>query len=435
MVEHFQQTLTSAGAELVNLRKERGSMSARIDTLEHKDALNVATQRAIQASMGMDTFTLHLELAELQIRSAENERRLRDKEEEFRRHMEGEFVRKVSALEQDKKEEGARVNEILHNSHLLQRMHAERSAQQDSLLRAMSDSQIARTGFVEEEPGYSRQPFTEGTLLDRLALSLGESELLDELKMFLSMIDKEHTILLHRLGTLNNEKRDLSVRNHSITEELRGLMFMVDTRSALARFIFELQQMCENTNHTIGVVSSDCQTRDLPLKSLLYRIDSIRQQVDQMQQGFKWVLGNLFTRVELLHIGSSPAKFDNHQALSVAPHVASPARELRQMATLSLTPHQHVRAESSSTSVGMTMGSSPRLATRSVVPIPMQGTSASPSPAALRTTAPLERTRSSSRGSALLRSSPRVVVTNSTARADALSPRVRSSSLQKLMGK
>ena len=108
---------------------------------------------------------------------------------------------------------------------------------------------------------------------------------------------------------LHEENAALMGQTQALTEKLHAMSFVIESRPSLLKVLYDLYKMCVHTKKTIEKFAKEVSARERSRRELLDNIGSIRTEVVDVMNGEKWLIANMFTEYELLHLGTSPSFF------------------------------------------------------------------------------------------------------------------------------
>ena len=116
-----------------------------------------------------------------------------------------------------------------------------------------------------------------------------------------------------KIGGLNQQLHEengaLMGQTQALTEKLHAVSFVIESRPSLLKVLYDLYKMCVHARKTIDKFSKEVSSRERTRRELLDHIGGIRTEVVDVMNGEKWLIANMFTEYELLHLGTSPSFF------------------------------------------------------------------------------------------------------------------------------
>jgi len=116
-----------------------------------------------------------------------------------------------------------------------------------------------------------------------------------------------------QIGGLNRQLHAENVallgQARDLQEKLQSMQFIVESRPSFLKVLYDLYKMCVHCRKHLDRFGKEVSQRERPRRELLENISAVRNEVADVMNGNKWLIGNMFTEYELLHIGTSPSFF------------------------------------------------------------------------------------------------------------------------------
>lgn len=116
-------------------------------------------------------------------------------------------------------------------------------------------------------------------------------------------------LLLRRSTALEDDNAVLVAKCTEMSARLEEARFAVDSRPDLLRILYDLQRAAQLGSKSLTDLIARVNIREHTRKQLTDELESLLRQVRDIVNGHKWIIGNLFTEVEIHHIGSSPSHY------------------------------------------------------------------------------------------------------------------------------
>jgi exonuclease VII large subunit len=140
------------------------------------------------------------------------------------------------------------------------------------------------------------------SLRERLPLSV---------ESFLEYKNDEYQKIYRRLQSIQGERELALTRCEFLAKELEKMDFVRSTRPSLLRILFDLYKTAKLALQHLSTFRNRTAERELPRRIVQ---DEISRQIncwDQIVAGHKFIVANMFTEVEVLHLGASPMEFED----------------------------------------------------------------------------------------------------------------------------
>eukprot|EP01062_Namystynia_karyoxenos_P043976 TRINITY_DN3226_c0_g2_i3.p1 TRINITY_DN3226_c0_g2~~TRINITY_DN3226_c0_g2_i3.p1 ORF type:complete len:2001 (+),score=577.42 TRINITY_DN3226_c0_g2_i3:125-6127(+) len=253
----------------------------------------LAQQLRDQASLSGDERAAAAErrLADMTERLAKREEELAEADARRRAALEEDFRRKRELLEKQRQEEVENLRSFTEQRDVDMRHHSDRQRELISHIHQREDN------IKSAEEDMQRRAAMQA--------NLSPSELVHYYKY------KEEQWA--QIGGLNRqlhaENAALLGQTRDLQDRLQSLQFVIESRPSFLKVLYDLYKMCVHTRKNLDRFSKEVSARERPRRELLDNISEVRNEVVDVMNGNKWLIGNMFTEYELLHIGTSPSFF------------------------------------------------------------------------------------------------------------------------------
>eukprot|EP01063_Lacrimia_lanifica_P024452 TRINITY_DN32357_c0_g1_i1.p1 TRINITY_DN32357_c0_g1~~TRINITY_DN32357_c0_g1_i1.p1 ORF type:complete len:1690 (+),score=748.32 TRINITY_DN32357_c0_g1_i1:442-5070(+) len=291
-VRELATSLEDAHDQLDRMRQDlevekelSGSLKAKVDILSK--------------SYGEDTkdsqvAALQKELAHMAAQSARRDDDMVRREAEHKDQLEQELNRKLALIEQERQEEVNRFRDMVDR--------------RDESLRLFNEKQRGMLSHIKQlEDNIHRASQEQASLWEK---NKNPSQLpTNELIYYYKYKEEQYAKIGGLNQQLHEENAALMGQTQALTEKLHALSFVIESRPSLLKVLYDLYKMCVHAKKTIEKFSKEVSTRERSRRELLDNIGGIRTEVVDVMNGEKWLIANMFTEYELLHLGTSPSFF------------------------------------------------------------------------------------------------------------------------------
>ena len=159
----------------------------------------------------------------------------------------------------------------------------------------------------------------------------GAPEMPQALVAFMQYKNETVSRLCAQNSDLEVQNKAVLAQNAELTEQIGNVSFLLDSRPTLLQLLYTAFRSELQCIRDLESLMSRASARDLGRMVLLQELGGLEDQLKALAKNDKWIIGNLFTEAELLHLGASPAYFaapagseplaigDSPVALPVAP--------------------------------------------------------------------------------------------------------------------
>jgi LysM repeat protein len=251
----------------------------------HCRALGDAAGSKDEASLRHELARVATELHHAKAHFAEHERRVRS-------DMEREFTRRARVLDRAHREEAERLKAEMEHRLLIASGDAAGDHTSRSLQVSKTHSGAARDSRHEGTPGYAGP-----TIAD--------------LEPFLQYKDDTHAKLVRDHQDLQQQYQLISARCTTLDEKFETMAFAIDSRPSLLKIVFDLHKLADASSQAVEDLALRLSVRDIPRRQLQQELGGIAADARDLARSHHWIIGNLFTEVEVMHLGASPAHYSN----------------------------------------------------------------------------------------------------------------------------
>jgi LysM repeat protein len=208
-------------------------------------------------------------------------------EQHVRIDMEREFTRRARVLERAHREEAERMKAELEH-------------------RLLASSQAARQ---RESGGVSPVPSGSNAAGAGAAAGAYQGPTISDLEPFLRFKEDSYAQLVREHKHLEEQYSLVQARCSTLDEKFETMAFAIDSRPSLLKIIFDLHKLADASSSALEDLALRLSVRELNRRLVQQELAGISADVRDLARSHHWIIGNLFTEVEVLHLGSSPASF------------------------------------------------------------------------------------------------------------------------------
>jgi LysM repeat protein len=222
--------------------------------------------------------------------------------------------------------------EFTRRARMLERAHREDSER----LKTELEHQLANYDADAMDRSLATQPVQNaaGFSVDSAGGFKGAS--LGDLEPFLRYKEDSYSQLVRDYKHLEEQHALVNTRCATLTEKFDTMAFAIDSRPALLRIIFDLHKLADASSGALEDLALRLSVRELQRRVVQQDLASIAADVRDLARSHHWIIGNLFTEVEVMHLGASPAAFQDtvdRKLLQEAPKVNPAAPTPRRVGT------------------------------------------------------------------------------------------------------
>jgi len=151
---------------------------------------------------------------------------------------------------------------------------------------------------------------------------------MDEIEPFLRYKDDQYARLLAKTKKLEAENDQMIAQCHTLNAKMESLAYITDSRPSLLQIIFDLHKMSEKLVKHIDDLALRIAVRDLGKRVVTQELEAIETEAKDVASGHQWIIANLFTEVEVLHLGGSMSHFESEAIAGTAASPTTPRRSM-----------------------------------------------------------------------------------------------------------
>eukprot|EP01059_Diplonema_ambulator_P005294 TRINITY_DN1503_c2_g1_i2.p1 TRINITY_DN1503_c2_g1~~TRINITY_DN1503_c2_g1_i2.p1 ORF type:complete len:558 (+),score=183.20 TRINITY_DN1503_c2_g1_i2:1102-2775(+) len=237
---------------------------------------------------------LQKELASLVVGTARKEEDMMRRENERKDQLASELERKLALIEQERVEEVNKFRDMVER--------------RDESLRLFNDKQRSMLNHIKSLEDNIQKANTEQAMIWEKHKNPSQLPT-NELIYYYKYKEEQYAKIGGLNQQLHEENGALMGQTQALTEKLHAMSFVMESRRSLLKVLYDLYKMCVHTKKTIDKFSKEVSVRERTRRELLDNIGGIRTEVVDIMNGEKWLIANMFTEYELLHLGTSPSFF------------------------------------------------------------------------------------------------------------------------------
>eukprot|EP01060_Flectonema_neradi_P010661 TRINITY_DN1774_c0_g1_i1.p1 TRINITY_DN1774_c0_g1~~TRINITY_DN1774_c0_g1_i1.p1 ORF type:complete len:1700 (+),score=411.86 TRINITY_DN1774_c0_g1_i1:52-5151(+) len=298
-LDSYRQQLNETNARLEDAQAQLDRALADLDVERElsqslRDKVDMLCQGFGEGTTDQQVAALQKELAQLTRDTTRKEEDLVRRIGDHKDQLEIELGRKLSLIEQERAEEVQKFRDMVDR--------------RDESLRLFNEKQRGMLSHIKQLEDNIHQANTEQAMIFDKAKNPAQLPT-NELIYYYKYKEEQYAKIGGLNQQLHEENGALMGQTQALTEKLHAVSFVIESRPSLLKVLYDLYKMCVHARKTIDKFSKEVGSRERTRRELLDYIGGIRTEVVDVMNGEKWLIANMFTEYELLHLGTSPSFF------------------------------------------------------------------------------------------------------------------------------